>query len=194
MYTFDHNLFLWLNFDGGAVVDRLMLLASTPAAWAWLYILIFWLVWRRGGWKGLALFVVAVAIALGGADMVAGIFKHTGLLKNLLPDFPARLRPMHTPELDGMIHSIKVGGLYGTVSAHAATNVALAVLASIFIRRRWMTLLMVAVAIVVCYSRIYLAYHFPMDIVLGAAVGALCALLALALCRPWMRKVFTDNE
>lgn len=194
MYTFDHNLFLWLNFDGGAVVDRLMLLASTPAAWAWLYILIFWLVWRRGGWKGLALFVVAVAIALGGADMVAGIFKHTGLLKNLLPDFPARLRPMHTPELDGMIHSIKVGGLYGTVSAHAATNVALAVLASIFIRRRWMTLLMVAVTIVVCYSRIYLAYHFPMDIALGAAVGALCALLALVVCRRWMKKVFTDNE
>lgn len=194
MYTFDHNLFLWLNFDGGAVVDRLMLLASTPAVWAWLYILIFWLVWRRGGWKGLALFVVVVAIAIGGADMVAGIFKHTGLLKNLLPDFPARLRPMHTPELDGMIHSIKVGGLYGTVSAHAATNVALAVLASIFIRRRWMTLLMVAVAIVVCYSRIYLAYHFPMDIALGAAVGALSALLALVVCRRWMRKVFTDNE
>ena len=183
MYTFDHNLFLWLNFDGGAVVDRLMLLASTPAAWAWLYILIFWLVWRRGGWKGLALFVVAVAIALGGADMVAGIFKHTGLLKNLLPDFPARLRPMHTPELDGMIHSIKVGGLYGTVSAHAATNVALAVLASIFIKRRWMTLLMVAVAIVVCYSRIYLAYHFPMDIALGAVTGGVCALVALGVVR-----------
>ena len=183
MYTFDHNLFLWLNFDGGAVVDRLMLLASTPAAWAWLYILIFWLVWRRGGWKGLALFVVAVAIALGGADMVAGIFKHTGLLKNLLPDFPARLRPMHTPELDGMIHSRKVGGLYGTVSAHAATNVALAVLASIFIKRRWMTLLMVAVAIVVCYSRIYLAYHFPMDIALGAVTGGVCALVALGVVR-----------
>ncbi|MBR5863853.1 MAG: phosphatase PAP2 family protein, partial [Alistipes sp.] len=183
MYTFDHNLFLWLNFDGGAVVDRLMLLASTPAAWAWLYILIFWLVWRRGGWKGLALFVVAVAIALGGADMVAGIFKHTGLLKNLLPDFPARLRPMHTPELDGMIHSIKVGGLYGTVSAHAATNVALAVLASIFIKRRWMTLLMVAVAIVVCYSRIYLAYHVPMDIALGAVTGGVCALVALGVVR-----------
>ena len=190
MYTFDHNLFLWLNFDGGVVLDKLMLLASTPAAWAWFYLLIFFLVWRRGGWKGVVLFAVTVVAAIVLADMVAGIFKHTGLLKNLLPNFPVRLRPMHTPELAGMIHKIKEGGLYGTVSAHAATNVALAIIASVFIRRRWMTWTLVAVTLVVCYSRIYLAYHFPMDILLGAATGALCALLALAACRPFMKRVF----
>lgn len=193
MYTFDHNLFLWLNFDGGVVMDKLMLLASTPVAWTWFYLLIFYLVWRRGGWKGLALFAVTVVAGIVLADMVAGIFKHTGLLKNLLPNFPVRLRPMHTPELAGMIHKIKEGGLYGTVSAHAATNVVLVIIASVFIKRRWMTLTMVAVALIICYSRIYLAYHFPMDLLLGAAAGALCALVALAVCRPFMKRVFTDK-
>ena len=183
MYTFDHNLFLWLNFDGGALLDRLMVWASTPAMWAWLYGLIFWLVWRRGSWKGLALFILALAIALVGADMVAGIFKHTGLLKGLLPHFPARLRPMHTPELEGLVHTVKQGGLYGTVSAHAATNVALAIITSRFVARRWMSWLMVAVTIVICYSRIYLGYHFPMDIALGAVTGAVCALVALGVVR-----------
>ena len=87
MYTFDHNLFLWLNFDGGAAMDALMLGASSPAAWAWLYLLILYVVWRTSGWRGVALYLLTVGIALGLADMVAGIFKHTGLLKGLLPNF-----------------------------------------------------------------------------------------------------------
>ena len=181
MYTFDHNLFLWLNFDGGAAMDAFMQSASTPAAWAWLYLLILYVVWRTSGWRGVALYLLTVGIALGLADMVAGIFKHTGLLKGLLPNFPVRLRPMHTPELEGMIHYLKEGGLYGTVSAHAATNVSLAIITSLFVRRRWMTYLMVAVTIIICYSRIYLAYHFPFDILLGALTGAMTALIAMGV-------------
>ena len=64
-YTFDYPLFLWLNFDGGVVMDNLMLAASKPVAWAWLYILILYMVWRRDGWRGVALFVVAAAVAVG---------------------------------------------------------------------------------------------------------------------------------
>lgn len=88
---------------------------------------------------------------------------------------------MHTPELEGMIHYLKEGGLYGTVSAHAATNVSLAIITSLFVRRRWMTYLMVAVTIIICYSRIYLAYHFPFDILLGALTGAMTALIAMGV-------------
>ena len=115
--------------------------------------------------------------------MISGIFKHSGPLKNLWASFPARLRPMHTPELEGMVHVIKQGALYGTVSAHAATNVALAIVTAFFVRRRWMTWLMVAVVIVTCYSRIYLAYHFPFDILLGAMTGALTAGIAIGVCK-----------
>ena len=183
MYTFDYPLFLLLNFDGGPVMDTLMKVVSTPASWAWLYLLILWLVWRRSGWRGALLFLVLVAAAVGLSDLIAGIFKHSGLLKNLWPSFPARLRPMYTPELEGMVHFIKQGALYGTVSAHAATNVALAIVTAFFVRRRWMTWLMVAVVIVTCYSRIYLAYHFPFDILLGAMTGALTAGIAIGVCK-----------
>ena len=31
LYTFDHALFLALNFDGGPVMDRLMILVSAAA-------------------------------------------------------------------------------------------------------------------------------------------------------------------
>ncbi|MEG1406054.1 MAG: hypothetical protein RSC34_05530, partial [Alistipes sp.] len=101
-YDCDHGLFLALNFDGGAVMDRAMLAVSGTTMWLPLYALILWLVYRRMGWRNVILFVSCLVAALALADMVAGIFKHVGLLKNLWSDFPPRLRPMFTPELEGL--------------------------------------------------------------------------------------------
>ena len=183
MYTFDYPLFLWLNFDGGAVMDRIMLLASTPAVWSWLYLLILYIVWRKNGWRGVVFFLVAASVAVVLGDMISGMFKHTGLLKNLWASFPARLRPMYTPELEGMVHVIKEGGRYGTVSGHAATMTAMTVLAISAVGRKWFTWLMLAVLVIVCYSRIYLAYHFPVDIGLGIITGLVAGAAGLMLYR-----------
>ena len=188
MYTFDHDLFLWLNFDGGVVMDSIMKAISTPASWAWLYLLILWLVWRKSGWRGALLFLVLAGAAVGLSDMIAGIFKHSGLLKNLWPSFPVRLRPMYTPELEGLVHVVKQGGQYGTVSAHAATMVAMAVMAIGAIGRKWFKWLMIASVVLICYSRIYLAYHFPMDIALGTGVGLIAGAVALMCYRLVLRR------
>lgn len=56
MYTFDHGLFMALNFDGGPLFDRVMLTVSGTAMWLPLYALILWLVWRRSGWRGMSVF------------------------------------------------------------------------------------------------------------------------------------------
>lgn len=189
-YTFDHPLFLWLNVDGPAPIDSLMLLVSTPAVWAWLYLLILYMVWRKAGWRGLVLLLMAAAAAVALSDMIAGIFKHTGLLKNLWAEFPARLRPMYTPELEGLVSNVlKKGGQYGTVSGHAATMMAMATIAIPSIGRRWFTWLMCCVVALVCYSRIYLGYHFPVDIALGLMTGFLSggvAYLAMrAVAKRW---------
>ena len=181
MYTFDYPLFLALNFDGGVVMDKIMVLFSTPLFWVWLYIIMLWLVWRKYSWRGVLLFLVAAAVAAGISDMVAGIFKHTGLLKNLWSDFPARLRPMHTPELEGLIHVVKQGGKYGTVSAHAATMFSVLILSTTTIRRAWFGWMMGLAVVAICYSRIYLAYHFPMDILLGALTGLMAGGVASLL-------------
>lgn len=181
MYTFDYPLFLALNFDGGVVMDKIMVLFSTPLFWVWLYLIMLWLVWRKYSWQGVLLFLVAAAVAAGISDMVAGIFKHTGLLKNLWSDFPARLRPMHTPELEGLIHVVKQGGKYGTVSAHAATMFSVLILSTTTIRRAWFGWMMALAVVAICYSRIYLAYHFPMDILLGALTGLVAGGVASVL-------------
>lgn len=158
-------------------MDSLMLLISGKATWAPLYLLLLYLMWRKGGWRSVGLFAICAVAAVGLSDIVAGIFKHTGPLKHLWESFPVRLRPMHTPELEGLIHAIKGGGRFGTVSAHAATTTSVALIASLEIRKRWLTISMIVWVIAVSYSRIYLAYHFPQDILLGWCVGIICALI-----------------
>ena len=194
MYDFDHQLFLDLNFDGGPCMDRLMLTVSGTAMWLPLYALILWLVWRRSGWRGVIVFTVLMIAALALADMVSGMFKSNGVLGGLLPGFEPRWRPMFTPALEGLeiapdsLRALRmagtpgdwtvhvpveaVSGRYGTVSAHAATIVALTVLSAAAIRRRWFTALMLFCTVLICYSRIYLGKHFPMDLVWGTLVGA----------------------
>lgn len=183
MYTFDHDLFLWLNFDGGAFLDKLMLLISMPAFWAWLYLLMLVVVWRREGWRTALLMILAAALSVVMADMIAGIFKHNGLLGGLWPSFPARLRPMYTPELEGLVHYVKLGGQFGTVSAHAGTMTAIAVVAMGAIRSRWFDALMASAVLLVSYSRIYLGYHFPVDILFGILTGLVSGAVMLGVYR-----------
>ena len=207
----DHNLFLALNFDGGAFMDRLMLIISGTAMWLPLYALILWLVWRRGGWRNVVVFTLLMVAALALSDMVSGIFKHNGVLGDLMPGFEPRWRPMFTPALEGLdiapdsLRALRmagtpgdwtvhvpveaVSGRYGTVSAHAATIVALAVLSASVIRRRWFTWLMVLCTLVICYSRIYLGKHFPMDLVWGTLVGVILGWAAF-----WAYRKFTDRR
>lgn len=194
MYDFDHKLFLALNFDGGAVMDKIMLAISGTAMWIPFYIFILWLVWRRVGWKNMILFAVAMILALVLADMLAGIFKHSGVLKNLIPSFPARLRPMWTPELDGLVHVVREGGRYGTVSSHASTVASVALLSACVIRQKWYSIVAAIWVVVICYSRIYLAYHFPCDLLLGIGVGVITGIVMYYAYRAISRKLDSKSE
>ncbi len=177
----DINLFLFLNFDGGSLLDQVILAISGVKLWIPLYLLILGLTWYKSGWRTMLLLLAAIALAVGLADIIAGIFKHSGLLKGVLPEtFPYRLRPMHNEAIRDMIHVVKGGGRYGTISAHAATSFSIGYLATRAINRRWFSIVMWIQVALVCYSRIYLSSHYPQDILLGLTLG-------LALSHPiWL--------
>lgn len=171
-FSFDERLFLWLNFDGGAILDSIMSAISGVALWIPLYLYIAWAVLRKYGWKSMLAFLVCLALAMGIADMLCGIFKHTGLLKDLWADFPARNRPMFDVAVRDLAHVVSYAhGPYGTVSAHAATTAAMAILSALVLRKRWYSWTIAFIVLLISYSRIYLACHFPQDIALGLAVG-----------------------
>lgn len=170
--NFDQRLFLLLNFDGGAVMDVVMTAISGAVMWLPLYLFIAWAILRKYGWKSLVSFIVCLALAMAMADMFCGIFKHTGLLKNLWADFPARHRPMFDAAVRELAHVVSYAhGPYGTVSAHAATTAAMGLMSALALRKRWYSWTIAFIVLLISYSRIYLACHYPQDLALGLAVG-----------------------
>ena len=191
--TWDIPLFEVLNFEGPAWFDSFMATISGIVMWVPLYLLIMYMVWRKYSWRGILAFIVAVGFAVAFADIVAGIFKHSGPLKHLWPEFPVRQRPMFS-DMVADVHVVSTRhGEFGTVSAHAATIVSLALLSSFAVRKVWFTVVMVCVALLICYSRIYLACHFPQDILLGAGVGAVAGGCGVLIFR-WIAKVGRESS
>jgi undecaprenyl-diphosphatase len=83
-----------------------------------------------------------------------------------------------------MVHIVneEKGGQFGFASSHAANTFALATFFFLLFRqtKKWIPLLFVWSSIVT-YSRIYLGVHFPGDILVGAIVGVLAALIGYNL-------------
>ena len=192
--TWDWALFEALNFDGPAWLDTTMLLVSGIKIWTPIYLLIIYMVWRRYSWRGVVAMLVAIGVAIGFADIVSGIFKQHGLLGGLWPEFPARLRPMYTEGVEAFTNGYGRAALCGSVSGHAATIVAIALLSSLVISKRWFTLVIWFVALLVCYSRIYLACHFPQDILLGTLLGLLSALIGWYLFKLLLQRLARSTK
>lgn len=184
MTMWDVDLFLTLNHDGGPFWDEFWWIVTEKLTWVPLYVLIIIMLWRSLGWRRMLVSVLMIGVAVGLADLVAGYFK-SDAPSALFGSFTPRMRPSRDPALDGIVHLVHGyrGGMYGTVSAHAATTAAIAVISCTLLRRRWFTVAMCLWVALVCFSRIYVAAHFPQDILLGLTLGVLVAVVLLLFYR-----------
>ena len=145
-----HHRAGWLNpvFEGLSYAGRLGLL------WVVLALLLCGL-YRR--WGVLALTVVAVALA-----------DWSSVALKTLVDRPRP--PLRYPEPDTLVRTPHDASF---PSGHAATSFAAATMLSFAFPR--LTPLLVLLASVVAFSRVYVGVHYPLDVLGGAALGALVA-------------------
>lgn len=166
----DEELFLWLNSFHADWLDPIIFQATETITWIPLYAFLIYKIYKidpKNSWWVFG----GVAMTILISDQVT-----SGVMK----PFFERLRPCHDERWDGIIHNYgRCGGLYGFVSSHAANTFGLAV----FLNRklkgkikglRWLYLY----AAFVSYTRVYLGVHYPVDILLGAAVGTAAAWLS----------------
>lgn len=169
----DTDLFLFLNQKYSEVFDPVMVFASHRGSWIPFYAFLLYLlyrVYRKRTW----VFFISVSIAIFLSDKISVYIKNA----------VQRYRPCHNLELKEFTRVVKhCGGEFGFVSSHAANTFALALFITYFLRKdhKWIAPVMFAWATFVSYSRIYLGVHYPLDIVGGAIVGLLAAVIAIIL-------------
>ena len=175
----DTRLFLSINGWHNPTWDGIMWWISGKFTWWPFYLLI--LIYL-GATKKLQLLPMLVFIVLG-ITLTDQTSVH--LFKNVFH----RLRPCHEPLLDGIVHLVndKCGGQYGFISSHAANAFGVAMLVIRWVKKRWVTLIMILWALLIGYSRIYLGVHYPGDVIAGGLWGAACGWI-LGLLYQWLIK------
>ncbi|RZK42519.1 MAG: phosphatase PAP2 family protein [Pedobacter sp.] len=77
-------------------------------------------------------------------------------------------------------------------SGHTASAFALATVLVLIFKKKKISGICILLAIIVGYSRIYLAQHFLMDVLVGAILGTSCALVSYY--QVYDRKLFRSNK
>jgi len=171
MIEFLNDIDIWLfellNFNGGQAISSSMSLLSDKLIWIPLYALLIYQLILKYQWK---VWVVLVGIIL----LITITDQFTS---SFMKPYFGRLRPCHQLiSFQDIFVPYSCGGLYGFASSHAANTFGLAIFFHLLIKESW-TYWLIFWSVLVSYSRIYLAAHFPGDIIVGFIVGTLAALL-----------------
>lgn len=159
----DKELFLFLNGFHNDFWDTIMLLVTRKETWIPFYLIILFFFVRNYRSKSILIFLF-LAITILVSDQLSVLLKESF----------QRLRPVHEPAIQDIVHNVlRKGGLYGFVSSHAANSFGILIFTARIYKNRSYSFLLVFWALLFSYSRIYSGVHYPLDILGGAILGLL---------------------
>lgn len=169
LQSIDEQLFVLINQKlSASYLDGIMSLASHHYFWIPVYALIVWWMWKQYQQR-IWLPLLGILLVFGFSDSFSSRVLKPGI---------ARERPFLNEKLHARLPDGPAGSKHGFVSSHAANTFGIytfAALALGFKRRKWMVFL--GIAALVSYSRVYLGVHYPGDVLSGALLGVMIALL-----------------
>ena len=183
---YEKNLFFLINGTHSYFSDCIMWLFSGSIIWVPIAIfLIFSFVYKKKWTEWLPLFI-AIALLFVLCDQFS-----SGIIKPLFE----RPRPTHYP---GIMEQVKTlygytGGHYGFMSGHAANAFGFAMFTALVFRNKIYSISIMAWAIIMSYSRIYLGVHFISDVFFGALSGIAIAYLVFRLYKMATKKMFQSK-
>lgn len=120
------------------------------------------------------------------AWLVLIAFLSSGLTAQLLKNLIYAPRPRIYFEASQYIYHLdnfgnSGGGASSFPSGHTTSAFALATVLALWFRKKWLSIVLVAAAALVGYSRIYLAQHFSADVLTGSCIGIVFGTLTVIL-------------
>lgn len=174
---FDKELLIFLNGLGSPTFDDLWLIITKQLNWAPLFLLVFYLMQKKLGWKNFGYYILFTALLILVCDQTANLFKHTF----------ERLRPCNDESINHLIRVVKTSPSYSFFSGHATNSMATAVFTFMILKKFYKhAYLLFLFPLIFAYSRIYLGLHFPSDIVTGYAFGATFGFICYKLYRKYI--------
>ena len=168
----DRSIVLFVNSGNHPVLDEVMWFVSGKLTWVPLYVLLIFWGYRKMALRPFLIYFLCVVVSVVVADAISS---------QLVKELVARYRPSHHALLRDQLHfyvesngHVYTGGQYGFVSSHAANFFALAMSAGLVLRKFYPQILkiLLIIAVIVSFSRIYLGVHYLSDIIGGAIIGA----------------------
>ena len=170
----DKELFLYLNGLSTGNWDYFWLTITRIENWIPLYILFFILYWKKLPRKK-ALF--ATISTLGIMGLTLGI---TTLVKNSV----TRIRPSNEPALKGAVRVLQEATDFSFFSGHSAVSFAVSIFIILILKKhtKWVWFILIW-PLLFALSRIFVGVHYPGDLLIGALVGTLLAIISRRLLR-----------
>ncbi len=175
----DRELLVFLNNLGIEQFDAFWIFVTRIESWTALFVffsfLIFYFYKGRSGFivLGFALFSFAITL----------------FLTEITKDFVARLRPNNVAGFTELLRVLQAPTSHSFFSGHASTSFAITTFMVLGIRKfnKWIYVAYLWPLLFIL-SRIYVGVHYPSDILVGAFVGTLIAILCYKICMRWVRR------
>lgn len=164
----DKELFVFLNGLGSPAFDSLWLFITKQTNWTPIFLLVFYLIYKKVGLKNLGIMILFIAFLILICDQTANLFKNTF----------ERLRPCNDLQIKDIIRVVKHSDTFSFFSGHATNSMATTVFVYLIMRKHYKHIyLLFLFPLIFAYSRIYLGLHFPGDILTGYTFGAIFGFL-----------------
>ncbi len=158
----DKEAIVFLNNLGSEQWDGFWLIITKQVYWTPLFLVVFYFVIKKVGWKQFGILVMFLAVLILATDQLTNLFKYNF----------ERLRPCNDPGLDGQLREVLVRKSFSFFSGHASNSMATTTFMFLVFRKQFKYMfLLFLFPLIFAYSRIYLGLHFPGDILTGYLFG-----------------------
>ncbi len=168
------ELFLLLNDDLGKTADRIFVFFTFlgDGIW-WIAALILFFLFRK---KFLALLFSSFIIS----EIFVESFKYL-----ILPNEARPIKAIGDQTLIHTVTGVEMHTVASFPSGHTTQAFIFFLLACLMVDKKWIVAIGYLYAILIGYSRIYLAQHFPIDVAGGMIIASISVLLSLVIFQNW---------